>query len=1273
MAYLGEILAVLLLLVVVAALLWKYSARLNGANRSFYAAVSEWEQALGVHDRYETPWVLMLGDAPQIEALLSGWGLTATAQPAWFGRWWYGPDGAVLVVPAPLFSHSERASVQLKLWRQLLELLLQARANRPADGIIWLCDLEQLAPDQDTAAAGLAVRRKFIDLQQRLGLSLPVYMLLSGFESLPGTPQLLEVLPTAAKDAPFGWTSPYTAQTPWHPDWINQGLGLVEQTLADLLVEIGTLRGQVDAELYLLPRQLQALHDPLRSLCDPVFQGNAMGEAPRLRGIYFSAQASPAAPAADADPFAAGPAPIPTPPLFTTRLWRQRIIAEQGLAQPITRILQLRQRWQRLVALAVGVIGLVWVIGMLWAWHGRGDAATQLSTLLHEDQAHNPVTVDDDAARERIASFWRLLQAAPRWHMSTSILPGSWFSSLDQQLAQELRTRARVQLFTPLKGKLQDEITSLITPRVATRPRIGSSNNEEAYRQAMQVLDQALAVERHNKRFAQSLQGDQRPLDDAIALANELFGFNFQTKALPLSNDYNSLLATAEVPLASPVQLDPIKPQIAKRYVDAMNLWLDSLFASSDFSATAGAVNSQLRALQGGQRNSLAELEELDTSISQLRQLLTLTNAAWSQGTGAQLAPGYQEGLEKARQSALIGSVAVDQVERYADNSKRTFHDRWLEQGDEEQGILRQQSSGALELQANVDKLGQVVAALLHQDFSQMALNQDDAPPLSGQGLRELDSGKLDAALHYHDSYQLWLQQSVAELPAPYRKAMISAARSATAAAMWQSLNNVSSLSGSKPPSVDSGTTFNLPADKALQVLQVFSDIGDSRQIELLRQELNARALNDLRRASNEIAALPLFRQPIDFSQWDGTRNLSLRSFRESDPQALKLALSQQFTLIGDSLGTARPAIEWLDQQRDRLSTSDNGTLDSFVDMSAELKKYGDQNPASSPLQYQQMVLRDFNDMDLGNCAKILTDSILPMGQGNIALLARSAHDRAQQRCDSLQNYTAAVAWKRLGDYFSTYLAGRFPFSGDDTQVDANPDRVREFLDLIDKNLPSAFSGLENNRSPQSSAAAEFLFNLQNARAWLGPLLLRDKDGVRGLDLEIRWRTDREEERGADQVIDWNLATGPREVGYPAENLSHANWTVGEPVRLALSWAKGSSQRPLDDPKQPALAVTDVQASWSYEGTWALLRFIHANQAGNHFATQDEGDRPLALQLPLRSPLPGNANALMFLRLSLKAVGGKQPLTLSTLPTRVPASPYGSVFPLPVASTEIPQ
>jgi type VI secretion system protein ImpL len=1272
MAYLAEIIVCLLLVGLVVALAWKFSGlHLNGASRSFYGAIREWEQALGVADRYETPWLLMLGDSEQSEALLRGWGLSSTAQPAWFGRWWYGPDGAVLVVPTALFSHGERASVQLKLWRQLLELLLQARANRPLDALIWCCDLEQLAADQDSAAAGLAARRKFIDLQQRLGLSLPVYLLLSGLESQPGASDLFDVLPASALSTPFGWTSPYSLQTAWHPDWISQGLGLIEQTLAELLVEVGTLRGQLSADLYLLPQQLQRLHDPLRSLCDPVFQGNAMGEAPRLRGLYFSAQAKPTQPPADADPFADDQLLATTPPFFTQRLWRQRIIAEQGLAQPINRILQLRQRWQRLVGLGAAALGIIWLIGMLWIWHWHSDTAEQLNALLHDNQSHSPTTFDDDASRQRIASFWHLLEAAPGWQLSAAILPGSWFSSLDQQLAQELRARARLQLFAPIKEKLQDELNDLIAPQPPEHADAGSSASEDAYRAAMQVLEQTLSLETRNKRFTQSLQSDQRPLDDGIALANDLFGLNLQPKNLPQQGEYNSLLASSELPLATPLQLGPLKAQIAARYLNSMRGWLDILFASADFGEIAGPLNSNLRALQGGQRNSLAELEELNNSIDQLRQLIALTNAAWSQSVGAELTPGYQAGLERARQSPLIGPAAVEQIERYAETSKRTFHDRWLERGEDQQGILRQQSGGGLDLQANLEKLDQGVATLLHQDFSQTALNQINAPSLSGEGLRDLDGAKLDAALHYHDNYLAWLQQEIAGIPAAYRKALISAARAATSDAMWQSLNAASAVNTGSTGLVDPHATFDLPADKALQVLQVFSEIGDNRQTEVLRRELNTRALNDLHRAMVEINSLLLFRQPIDFSQWDGTRNLSLRSFRETDPQALKLQLTRQFTLIGESLNTAKPALDWLNVERDRLTVSDSETLDSFSDMADELKKYADQNPASSPLLYQQLVLRDFNDMELSTCSKSLAASILPMGNGNLARLARTAHDQAQQRCDSLQNYSAAVAWTRLSDYFNTYLAGRFPF-GNQSAVDANPDRVREFLDLIDKNLPSAYSGLENNHSAKAPGAAEFLFTLQNARAWLGPLLLRDKEGLRGLDLEVRWRTDRDEERGADQVIDWSLATGAREVGYPAEGVSHANWTVGEPVRLALRWAKGSAQRPIDDPRQSALAVADLQASWSYEGTWALLRFIRANQANDHFTTLDGGDRPLALQLPLRSLARSDSSALMFMRVSLKAIGGKQPLTLSPLPTSVPASPYGSVYPLPVASNETP-
>lgn len=76
MAYMGDIFIVLMLVLLVTGLLWKFSMlRLNGASRSFYSVVREWEQALGVTDRYETPWFLMLGEDEQSEVLLRSWAL----------------------------------------------------------------------------------------------------------------------------------------------------------------------------------------------------------------------------------------------------------------------------------------------------------------------------------------------------------------------------------------------------------------------------------------------------------------------------------------------------------------------------------------------------------------------------------------------------------------------------------------------------------------------------------------------------------------------------------------------------------------------------------------------------------------------------------------------------------------------------------------------------------------------------------------------------------------------------------------------------------------------------------------------------------------------------------------------------------------------------------------------------------------------------------------------------------------------------------------------
>ncbi|MBF3061233.1 hypothetical protein HKW90_43330, partial [Pseudomonas aeruginosa] len=91
-----------------------------------------------------------------------------------------------------------------------------------------------------------------------------------------------------ARERALGWSSPFAAEAAWQSRWCEQALEEITATLTESIVELGTLRGQVNNDLYCLPPRLESLRGSLQALLEPVFQGNARGEAPRFRGLYLS-------------------------------------------------------------------------------------------------------------------------------------------------------------------------------------------------------------------------------------------------------------------------------------------------------------------------------------------------------------------------------------------------------------------------------------------------------------------------------------------------------------------------------------------------------------------------------------------------------------------------------------------------------------------------------------------------------------------------------------------------------------------------------------------------------------------------------------------------------------------------------------------------------------------------------------------------------------------------------------------------------------------------
>ncbi|WP_431481122.1 type VI secretion system protein [Pseudomonas thivervalensis] len=1258
MSTLSIVALVLLAIVVVlliAALVWWLRTQGGAAIRSFYGAVRHMEQEQGTRDRYQAPWLMMLGNETDGAQLCAQWRLQPTDKAAWFGRWFSDVEGAVLVVPQALFLPDEGMNRQRGNWWRLLGLMLRLRSKRPLDAVIWTVPFSTLDDIEHTTELSLKVRRCFIDLLQRFGLSLPVYVVITGMEELPGFQELVSALPAEARESMLGWSSPYLPEAAWQSQWSDQALDQVNAALSQSIIEIGALSGQLGSDLYGLPERFEGMRRALQILLEPVFQGNTQGEAPRFRGVYFTASQ---APAVSGDGVTASDS-AQRQTVFARQLWSRRLVAERGLAQPVPRLLRLRQRGHRLAAAVALVVGLVWLGGMVLVWHDSVEEAEGLSRLiLSTHKNHLVVDADEpqlEPTRHNVQNYWNMLEKAPRWRFVSVVFPTSWFSSVDTQLENGLRLTARHHWILPLRDLLNSDLEQLKSIR--NTERRGNVESEDpaqwqSYVKAKALVDLSVRLEQHNQMFSQVINDPKAPLDELVQLSNTALSLSLNTGTLSRAHFYNRVLFDAQSSDLKGLDLNAARPVIADNFTGLMQRWLDHYFLADNFVRQAGYLKLHLQRLEAGGGNSLSELEDLMALIDDLQTLVSLTNSAWGRGKGQDLVPGYTQMLDKVSHSTLLGPDIEQDLESQAAKLQQRFRDQWIVQTGSRDNLLVQQGSGLLVLQDHVTALDGAVQALFKRDFVALAMQKgpsDSNPDAMGQGD---GSDDFSVALNYFASYKSYASEELPRIPPDYRDALIQAAEGAAARAMWLSLDE----SEESLP----GVGFNVQTAQAVALQKAFMDVRRSDLAIRFQRLLNRRALAQIKSGLDQIDAQPLFSQRADIQRWDGSKNFGLQLYGANDPQDLKLSLSQQFAVMLQIAEQRMPALEWLIIQQDNLSALEHDQVARFMALNDELLKYKNQNPASSAAQLEQLVSRDFIAMDTASCAQILQTSSLPGGRGDLALRTIALQQGALQRCLYLQQNQAATAWNDLANYFNQYLAGRFPFALDVRASDADPARVQHLLELIDTRLPLAQAGLALSQTPERLAAEDFLNRLKQAGTWLGPLFVRDKSGILGVEMDVRWRTDRDEERGADQVIAWSLNAGNQQISYPGGGQQNLRWMVGQPVSLTLRWARNGYQRPANDPLQPNLVVRDLEAGWEYQGPWSLLRLMRSLGSAQRQPNVDYTDFPLALQLPVTAQTQARTaeQTLMFVRLSLMSQGSKLPLSIAPLPTQAPRSPF---------------
>ncbi|VFT08014.1 type VI secretion protein IcmF [Pseudomonas aeruginosa] len=1224
----GATLFMLVLLLVLLALLlgalgWWWRTRGGTEIRSFYAAVRQMEREQGWQGRYEAPWLLMLGNETEGEQLCATWRLLPVARPAWFGRWWSDGERAILLVPESVFLPDEGLRRQSGAWLRLLRLFLRLRGRRALDGVVWNIPLARLQDGEQAANLGLAARRRYVELTQRLGLSLPVYVVITGLEDLPGFQELLAALPEEARERALGWSSPFAAEAAWQSRWCEQALEEITATLTESIVELGTLRGQVDNELYCLPPRLESLRGSLQALLEPVFQGNARGEAPRFRGLYLSGSEAAGAAADEVLPAVDAPRRRSS---FASQLWARRILAEEGLAQAVPRILQLRQRWQRGIGLAALCLCLLWGGLMTWVWRDALRDAGELSQLLHgASERYQPL--DDDTrraaqVRQNVQAWWQLVSQAPRWRFTSLAFPSSWFSSLDARIDNAYRRVSERLLVRPLRSLLEGEASDLRAIRSDGQPGLKEGDDPSQWKDYLAAKDlvaRATTLERHNRLFAQAIDNRRTPLDDLLQLSNDALGSSYNAGSLARLAYYNrTLFAERPADLAA-LDLGRVAATAADNFHDLMARWLNAYFLTDSLERTGNALTQELAQLGQERDATAAQLLGIGELINHLQQQVNRINLIWGNGVGQDLVPGYQNLLKSAQQSSLLGN-RVEELQNLTVQLQQQFRSEWIAPPEAAGDGLLVKQGATLKLADDLLGLKRAIDDLKTKDFVSVALADKT---LADHSLLSIDDIGVTQALSFFNDFTGYYESTLPSLNPRYRYSVLHAAASAATEAMWQSLGPRSRSLASR-----NASRFDVQV-KQVQVLQAaLLELQDLQAGARLLLSLNALAVADIGQALRDIDEQAVLREPVDFSRWSGAPNFGLQMFRAQDSAELKQSLNSQFNAMATVAERHAPALEWLQAQQSSLATADYNAFVRFSALNAELQKFKADNPASTAAQLAKLVGNDFNQMDIGSCADILNGVLLPSSRSDLATRLVDLRQGALGRCQSLQQQQAAQAWKDLADYFNQYLAGRFPFAYSLEAADAEPGRVRHLLKLMETRLPQVREGLAQVRSPDLPAAEDFVRRLEQAQRWLGPLFERDKSGLLGVALDIDWRSDRSLERGADQVIAWSLYSGDQESRFPGAQDKGLTWNVGDPLKIMLRWAKNGSQRPADDPRQASLAVADLEAGWSYQGSWALLRMMRAHFSRQRPPNVDYTEFPLVLQLPVYAPLqPGKRGA----------------------------------------------
>lgn len=1245
------------------------------APASFAAAMRIMHPAVARSAYYDQPCVLVCGDgADDKAAVLAAAGLQrVSGDGVDHSGWWRGTTGSAFELPAEAWQGDAAA------WPEFLDLLDRHRPRRALDALLWVIPLAALqAGEKELAASAARMGGKLADLQRRLGLQLPVYVLVSDCDDAPGFAQLAGALPALVREQSLGWSSPFGLGTPFQKSWAEQGLAAIITRLRSLVSEVA-VEGRLESgfsDLYLLPDVVAKRLAALPLLLHLALRRNAALRAIDLRGFYLSARQRSTGASSAADPFAplTAAAPAPAPAVFCRQLVVERIFAEFGLATQVRRKLTDVRGWRKYVMWGGVGAAALWLVMLFPTYFDVRDRARALTVPLakvessrkeHQQRPDAPpggrATVEYNGADT--AATLAVIESVPSWNLSSWWMPLSWSwdedvgLGLDPQLQAILDNYYRNVVLRDIRDALRDRSAEIASAGAAgpahddTGKRMSKVGSLPEFATMADFVDDTLEYEQQQKKMQRLDRAGHGDWSDVASLMNYLFQTDLPVERSSAGTQHiddviHHAHAAVEGDAAARARREEpgqFKAALARLH----GYWIKHRFSDNQITVAAADIARDAALLSDGAARGDARLDTLVRKISDLQELLAQQGVVWADG---KINLGAKYGLLQGKidRSTMLGPALRKQLDAQTVAAQEGFRLALDNQHGGRQTVLAYDEGKQLVVAPEYAALPEAFGQLSRYAFVQGDARR--ARELPDKALVTWDPTRLEAARATELEHAAYETKMLEKAPPRFHAALQAYARQHAAAQMHDDLAqaavpappgsdwrvaNFEAARLAMPPLLAALRKMGQPA--RAEQWQAFLDEQAGMLLVLLYAELNNRKLY-----------LP---DATVVAGWNGGRNGALQAYGAYVAADMPDYLLAQADEAGALAEAAKGGRLWLEAAGPLRNRQWAAPLATWNRVAAELHKHAAKDPASTVLRLEQLITVDLNAIDIANCGEKLVRMQRSRNADYFQRQGQHAMNIYALRCNELQADGARKAYQSIAELYNAMLVERYPFAASMEAPPASPEHVRHLLLLLDTHQKAVRAWLER-QDAAGAAALAFVDSLEQARPLLAAMLQREpvSGAPAALDLWPEFRINRAREKGADQIIAWDVQTGVDAV--PAGPL---NWRLGDPLTLQLRWARDSVYEPAPDPaRYPGLQVEAKKASWHYTGPWALLKMLsnHAASPSDLAAREIQQPQALRFNVPTRDTRgQASSDAVAYARLGVSLHGKTERLALPAFPT----------------------